>query len=544
MKAPITAVASGLALILAVFAPDAAPAQQEAEIVPYDRSQDPDILDLTIVHFNDLRHIEGFKGRGGLARVATVIEEERASKLRVLVTHGGNAVWPSLMSAFDNGAHMIDVLNHMGIDVMAMGSSELGFGPAVAEALIGTAEFPMVSTNLIDPAGERIAGTRETWTAEFGAFKIGVFSLMSPAAKTVTTLGRFEPQPPQETAEATAKQLRGAGADFVIALAELKEEEQVRLVRSGVVDLVLGAHQPILRTYYDGKTAFAQSRGEGTHLAIVDLTLQRVRKEYGGRGTRVGEGDQVQVTDIEPARIEVEVVPSFGFRVVDTQAVPNHEEIHEVVQRHLYQVSDELDKEAVTVPVRLDSRRPLIHRDDSSFGHAVADAARRATGAELALFNNGFMRAERLYEAGDVLTGRDLLTEFPTRPRILVLSVTGKDIVAALEHGVSNLEDDTLRFPAVSGMVVVVDRGKPPGERIESVTVEGGPLDPEARYKIAVTDFMAKGGVGYAMFAGQPRVIDEAFARPLVRAFVDYLNAPPDSLERDLAEDRMVFKGG
>ena len=214
------------------------------------------------------------------------------------------------------------------------------------------------------------------------------------------------------------------------------------------------------------------------------------------------------------------------------------------MQRHLYQLSDEFDKEVVTLPVSLDSRRPQIGRDDSSFGHVVADAARRATGAELALINNGFMRGERLYEAGLSLTGRDLMTEFPTKPRVLVLEMTGRDILAALEHGVSNLEDDTLRFPIVSGMVVVIDRDKPPGERIESVTVEGGPLDPEAKYRVAVTDFIAGGRVGYAMLAGQPRIVDEAQARSLVRAVIDYLNDPPDSLEDDLVDDRIVYKGG
>ena len=50
----------------------------------------------------------------------------------VLVTHGGDSISPSLLSGFDQGAHMIDLLNTIGIDAMAVGNHEFDFGPDVA----------------------------------------------------------------------------------------------------------------------------------------------------------------------------------------------------------------------------------------------------------------------------------------------------------------------------------------------------------------------------------------------------------------------------
>ena len=65
---------------------------------------------LTIVHVNDLDRLDGSGNRGGVARLATVVKEVRASASHVLVTNGGDTISPSLLSSFDKGAHMIDLL--------------------------------------------------------------------------------------------------------------------------------------------------------------------------------------------------------------------------------------------------------------------------------------------------------------------------------------------------------------------------------------------------------------------------------------------------
>ncbi len=519
-------------------------AQDSEAISPYDPAQDPNLLELTIVHFNDLRRIEDVKGRGGLGRVAAVVAAERASKAHVLVTHGGNAISPSLFSTLDNGAHMIDVLNHVGIDVMGMGASEFDFGPSVASALFKNAEFPVLATNVVGPGGERLEGTRETLILEYGSFRVGIFSLMQPTADRISLPGRFKPQSPLEVARITAERLRKEGADFVIALTALLFNDELRLVRSGYVDLVLGADQPAATAFFDGTTAFAESSAEGAQLTLVDVQLRRVDIEIGGRASQIVEGDEAFITEIEPSTIETRVVPTFGFRIVDTADVWDEESVHRLVQRQLLRLSDELQDKLVTLPVSLDSRQPLVQRDDISFGHLVADAARRSTGADLALIESGNFRGNRFYDAGQDLTGLDLLNEFPFQPHLLVLGMTGEDVLEALEHGLADLEEDRFKFPVISGMVVVVDRDQPPGRRVESVTTDSGPLQPEKRYSVAVTNWIAGGGLGYAMLPGQARIVGEASAQPVFGVIVDYLKDPPASLERDLGDDRIVFKGG
>ena len=101
--------------------------------------------------------------------------------------------------------------------------------------------------------------------------------------------------------------------------------------------------------------------------------------------------------------------------------------------------------------------------------------------------------------------------------------MSGASIVAALENGVSAIEDGGGRYPHVSGMTFSFDATKPAGERVVEVMVGGAEVDVSATYLLATNDFMGAGGDGYAMFAGQPSIIEEnaaeLMAAQVMRAF-------------------------
>jgi len=113
---------------------------------------------LTIVHVNDLDRMEGAGSSGGVARLATVIKETRAGGETVLATSAGDSISPSLLSSFDEGAHMISLLNMVGLDAMALGNHEFDFGPDVLRTRISEATFPMLSNNAFEPDGTLIDG--------------------------------------------------------------------------------------------------------------------------------------------------------------------------------------------------------------------------------------------------------------------------------------------------------------------------------------------------------------------------------------------------
>src|SRR5262245_3881269 len=72
-------------------------------------------LAITLVQINDLARADDVADRGGLAKLATIIKSERAAGRPVIVAHAGNAISPSLLSNFDQGAHMMQILDRIGI---------------------------------------------------------------------------------------------------------------------------------------------------------------------------------------------------------------------------------------------------------------------------------------------------------------------------------------------------------------------------------------------------------------------------------------------
>src|ERR1051325_5747013 len=61
---------------------------------------------IRFVQTNDIDRMGPEKGRGGFARLATVVKEEKA-KGNTFFVHAGDTISPSLLSGFDKGAHVI-----------------------------------------------------------------------------------------------------------------------------------------------------------------------------------------------------------------------------------------------------------------------------------------------------------------------------------------------------------------------------------------------------------------------------------------------------
>ena len=441
---------------------------------------------LTIVHVNDLDRLDGSDGRGGVARLATVVNEVRANSTgRVLVTHGGDAISPSLLSSFDQGAHMIDLFNRIGIDAMVLGNHEFDFTPAVTVERIAEAAFPVLSSNAIEPDGTLIDGVTGHLLLEAGRYEVGVFGLTTTTTAIKSSPAPVTFRPAVEVAAEQAEALREAGADLVIALAHTDRAEDAALMRQGAVDLLLSGDDHDMKIEVGRKTTLVESGAQAEFVTVVEIAMDTVEGRRGPRFVR------------EPS-----------FRVVNTASVAPDPEIQAVVDEYLARLSQELDVEIGTTTVELDSRRGTLRSGEAAIANLITDALRAATGADVALYNGGGIRGGRVYPAGAVLTRRDVRTEMPFGDKTVVLEVGGAVLLEALEYGVSEVDAGAGRFPHVSGMAYRFDASKPAGHRIAGVTVGDAPLDTARTYRLATNDFLGGGGDGYAMFARAPRMID------------------------------------
>ena len=459
-------------------------------------------VELTIVHFNDLDRMEESGGQGGIAKLATVIDAERANNDHVLVTFAGDTISPSLMSAFDKGAHMIELLNRLDLTAMAIGNHEYDFGPAVARERIAEANFPMLGANNVDADGEIIDGAQASILVEVGPYQVGIFGLTTLGTAVKSSPGTVTFRPVEEVAAEQSATLREAGADLVIALAHTDVGEDRALMEQGAVDLLLSGDDHQLRLDFSGDVLFAESGEQADWVTVIDLTLDEVESRGSMRFTW-----------------------SPSFRVINTARVAPDAEMAAAVQVYADQLSEELDVEIGTTTTELDSRRETIRGKEAAIANLFADAIRAATGADVAMVNGGGIRGNKVYAPGTVLSRRDILSELPFGNKTVVLELTGRDIVAALENGFSKVEEGAGRFPHVSGISVRYAPGRPAGERVIEVTRDGKPLDLNATFTFATNDYVANGGDEYGVFVDKVRVVD-AYAGTLdATQVIDYIAA-------------------
>jgi 5'-nucleotidase len=98
----------------------------------------------------------------------------------------------------------------------------------------------------------------------------------------------------------------------------------------------------------------------------------------------------------------------------------------------------------------------------------------------------------------------EAITVLPFQNTLSTFQIKGGDIVAALENGVSQIEEGGGRFPQVAGLKFAFDRSKPVGSRISNVEVKEGEafvaLDPAKAYNVVSNNYMRNGGDGYSIF--------------------------------------------
>ena len=468
------------------------------------RAQPPGPVEVTFLHVNDVYEHAPQDGWGGLAELATLIDAERAAaRGPVVFTFGGDLISPSLASGETKGRHMIEIFNLLAPDAAVLGNHEFDFGAAVAAERIGESRFPWLGANVTAPDGRLFGGARASVLKDLApGVTLGIAGVLTRDTATLARAEGVSFGDELPALRAAFDDLRRQGATLLVALTHLDLEEDRGIARDlRGVSLVLGGHDHDPASILENGVLLLRA-GQNAHWlgkAVLRVEpragdLARARPSFWGfvpnRGTA-------------PAPRLVPIIAAIEDRLAQTMAEP-----------------------LVTLTAPLDSRTGTVRTREAAIANMVADALRAHFGADAALINGGGLRGDREYPAGHVLTRRDLAREMPFGNSVVLLEVSETELRRALNHGLSEIERGSGRFPQVSGLTVAYDPGAPAEARVKDILVGGQPLDPGRRYTLATTNYLQGGGDGYDVLQGAVVKVDASGGPLLVNVVADALRRP------------------
>lgn len=411
---------------------------------------------------------------GGAARLAKEIKRLRAQHPSLLLA-AGDMIQGDTWARLFEGKNVIELMNQLGVDAMTLGNHEFDYGQAVLKRRISEADFPVLAANL---SGFPCTIPRIYFNRK--GLRISVIGLVTdetpqsshPRNVTGLTFGS-----PLETARDQISEAE-LTADLIVLLTHQGYERDRLLAESlcnasspatPVPLLIVGGHTHtrLEQPTRIGNCVVMQAWEHGKGLGVVDLTID--------------DGKLLKVN----GRL-IEITPTLGTGDRNVAAL---------VARYTHASKALLGKSAGIAGVDLQQEGSRLH--ETNLGNLVADIVRQTTKAQIAIINSGTLRTG--IPKGPVTVGQIYAT-LPFNNYLVAVRMSGRQLLAALEHGVSGIANEEGRFPQVSGINFSFAPARPAGQRIVTASVDGVPIRPEQEYTVATLDFIAAGGDGYTSF--------------------------------------------
>jgi 5'-nucleotidase / UDP-sugar diphosphatase len=445
---------------------------------------------------------------GGVARVATKIRELRdglkAAGENVIVLDAGDQFQGSLFYSTYKGAVEAEMMMAIGFDAMAVGNHEFDDGPEGLAAFLDKVTFPVISGNTDVSQSNVLAGRVGNHVVlEVGGEKIGIVSALAKDTVETSSPGPSVTfQDEIESLKADVAELEAAGVTKIIALNHVGLVKDMAIA-AGVpgVDAVVGGHSHTLLsasspdragpypTWVDAASGdivpVVQAYAYSKYVGHLELT-------FDDAGKLIFAGGDTILLDASVAED-----PAIAARV-----------------KELGGPIEELKAKVVAeATAELDGSRESCRQMECAMGNIIAEAMLdrvKDQGVTIALQNGGGVRAS--IDAGPVTMG-EVLTVLPFQNTLSTFEVDGATIVAALENGVSQIEEGSGRFLQVAGLKYTFDPAQPPGSRVSDVqALVGGdawaPIDPATTYRVVSNNFVRGGGDGFRMFRDASNAYD------------------------------------
>jgi 5'-nucleotidase len=474
-----------------------------------------------------------------LAGYLDILREKTAN--RVIVVDSGDMFQGTMISNEFEGVPVIAAMNHLGYHAAAVGNHEFDFGPVgitdegdpygALKALGKVAEFPLLAANLMD----RRTGQLVDWEGfapytiiELDGLKVALIggpTVETPKYSKKRVASGLEFLPLAETLVKYSKEVRSKGADIVIGvlhaggvceeiddendLSTCSDKEELFAVANelppGTVDLLLGAHtHRIIRHIVNGIPCL-ESGAKGKLFGLAEIHYSRSKKKVTGvkmkRQVGICHYHFVETQDC----VFLEELPSgktvpATFMGETVAARPFFSGLLSPQQKTVQDLS-----QTRLGPIAEKSLYRTTRGEDLPMGLLLTHVLMsRYPIATIGLFNESGIRAS-LPEGP--ITMEDVFRCLPFDSTPAFVKLSGKQLLDLLRLTTSGAHGG----PVIRGLKVVVDRTrdecisndwdkngtKEKWERnllVSATLADGSPINPDAKYTIITTSYLAGGG--------------------------------------------------
>lgn len=454
---------------------------------------------LTILHLNDTHSTLSSVGprdaslhgsQGGIARAATVIESSRMTDPNVLFLHAGDYSIGDLFYNAYFGVPELQLLKSLGLDAMTVGNHEWDLTPSTLLGALQTAfpdpadGFPLLSANtdLSDPSLAALRNYILPYTIiQKGNIKVGIFGMTTPETNlTSNPSPAFISDDIINISANTVAALASQNCDVIILLSHLGLALD-KIVAANVpgINVIVGGHDhyilysPVKVTNPSGKTTLIVQAGSN-YLYIGKLKL-------------LVDNGNVTLAGYQLIPLDKSIPEEPTVLATVNSLIANIETI--------YGIPFYTAQAGYAAYYFSEIAKNLLSRGahDTPIGNLVTDAFRHKTGTQIAIQAGGFT-AMPLYKGpftpADLfrIDGYGFNTTNTLGFQLATFDISGADLMAGLEFGLSAIEANDEFFMQVSGMEYTYDGNLPPFSRVTSVTINGSPIDPGVYYSVTANE--------------------------------------------------------
>ncbi len=432
---------------------------------------------LTILHTNDMHGhflperaswIEGEPEIGGIELLDAWVRDARARAGGAsLLLDGGDMLTgtPLTDEVVDGagGGAMIELMEAVGYEAMALGNHEFDQGYDNLQAIVDAADFPIVSANIRAPDGSpAFRGQLPSIVLERGGISVGIIGATTEGLGSLVSTSMHDELVIQPVAEAVAAEIEALDpeTDLIVVLSHIGVDSDRELARAvDGIDLIVGGHShTAMEPEQVGDTWIVQAGSYTRSLGVLELVV-------------ADDG-----------------IASFSGELVDMlpEAAPGAPgpEVAALAGRW----RETLDARYGEVLGAASATLGRSYTDECALGNWITDVLRQRTGADIAVYNAGGLRADLLEGA---LSLRAIYEVFPFGNEVVTFELSGPEVLGILLGNAQAQLGGESSYTSISGAELTWREHLGAPEVVEA-RVGGQPIDLSRSYVVATNSYVAE----------------------------------------------------